>query len=100
MRVELVFFEGDTRLCSGEIHITARDGKVEFSTERGEIFEISHRFEEPACPIFIRSFENGKLVGRSAMRMGVMDSDDWEAISLANRIELCFKRHVLNTDEA
>ncbi len=95
MRVELVFFDGGKPLCRGEICITARDQKLELSTVRGEVFEISHRYEEPACPVFIRVFRHGTLVGRSAMRMGVADSDDWEAIDLANGISLCFKRHVL-----
>lgn len=100
MRVELVFFDGSTDLCRGEICITSQDEKVEFSTNRGEVFEVSHRYEEPACPIFMRFFESGKLVGRTAMRMGVADSDDWEAVSLANTIELCFRRHVLTDPQS
>jgi hypothetical protein len=94
MRVELVFFDGDKPLCRGEICITAKDDKIEFPTDRGYVFEVSHRYEEPACPVFIRCLEQGKLVGRSAMRLGVANSDDWEVISVANNIELCFRRHV------
>ena len=99
MRVELAFFDGNTPLCRGEICITEKEEKAELSSDRGDMFEISHRYEEPACPIFIRVFEQGKLVGRSAMRMGVADSDDWEAIGLANDIDLCFKRHVLASSQ-
>ena len=94
MRVELVFFDRDTPLCRGEISITDLEENVEFSTDRGEVFAIWHRYEEPACPILIRIYEQDICVGQSAMRMGVANSDDCEAISLANTIELCFRRHV------
>jgi hypothetical protein len=94
LKVELVFFEADAPLCRGDIRITDRREVVELRSPKGDLFEISYQFEEPACPIFIRSMKQGKLVGRSAMRMGVADSEDWEAISLANDIELCFRRRV------
>jgi hypothetical protein len=94
MRVEVGFFEGSTLLCRAELHITDLREVTELTSPQGDLFEISYHFEYPACPIFIRLMKHGDLVGRSAMRMGVADSDDWESINLANDIDLCFRRRV------
>jgi hypothetical protein len=91
MRVELAFFKGHELLCHGAISIDKEQRQCTLTSGSGHAFEISYMYEEPACPIFIRCFHDGELVSRSALRMGAHTSDDWEAISLAEPCELCFR---------
>ncbi len=93
MRVELAFFKGNELLCHGTIAIDTEQRQCTIVGESGPAFEISYTYEWPACPILIKCFHDGELVSRSALRMGVHTSDDWEAISLAEPYELGFRCH-------
>ena len=91
LHVEMVFFKGDEFLCRDSILIGDKREERTISGGGPQSFCVSYVYGEPACPIFIRCFEGGKVVSRSAMSVGVHDSDDWEAISLADPFELCFR---------
>ncbi len=92
LRAELAFFDGDDLLTRDIILIHADEDTCIINSERGDRFEITRRFEEPACPVFVKAYNSdGKFLFRSAMRMGVHNSDDWEKIDLAEPYEMCFK---------
>src|SRR5262245_58106358 len=91
MRVVLAFFLHDRLLCRETIAIGPQEEKHTVTGDDGYAFVISSKYEEPACPLLIQCFQEGQMVFRSAMRMGVHNSDDWEAVSLAEPYELCFK---------
>ncbi|QDU40457.1 hypothetical protein Mal4_48140 [Maioricimonas rarisocia] len=91
MRVELAFFDHEQLLCRDTILIVVEETVSEIHSERNETFRVTHQFEEPACRVFIKGFRSDRLLFRSAMRMGVHNSDDWEAVSLAAPFELCFR---------
>ena len=72
----------------------------EILCDRGDTFIIKARFEESACPIFLKYYDpDGKFAGKSAMRMGVHNSDDWESILLAEPYELCFKAAIVDGED-
>jgi len=100
MRVQLAFFKGDEFLCRGSIVIDREARHATMASESGHEFRISYTYEEPACPILIHCLANGELVSRSAMRIGVHTSNDWEAISLADPYELCFRCEAGDRDHA
>jgi len=91
MSVEVAFFDADELLCRGTINLTTVESESEFVAERGERFELAYQFEQPASRVFIRCHKDGSLVFRSALRMGVHDSDDWESTDLAEPYQLCFR---------
>ncbi|QDV12822.1 hypothetical protein CA51_27080 [Rosistilla oblonga] len=92
MRVEMSFFDGDEPLARTKVLVHEIEEECEIECSRGDRFAVTRKFEEPACPILIKSFNpNGEFVGRSAMRMGVHNSDDLEAVDLAEPYVLCFR---------
>ena len=99
MRVEMAFFDGDALLTRANVLVHSIEDECTVLAERGDRFEITTQFEEPASRLFITCFDSdGSLVGRSAMRMGVHNSDDWEAIDLSPPYELCFKTAIVDCD--
>ncbi|APZ93015.1 hypothetical protein [Fuerstiella marisgermanici] len=99
LRTELAFFDGNDLLARGNVLINSTEETCEVVSERGDRFEITRKFEEPACSFFVRYFDqNGAFVGRSAMRMGVHNSDDWEMIELAEPYQMCFKCAIVDCD--
>ena len=99
MRVELAFFDGNEPLARGNVLVQREDSTCEIISERGDKFKITRRFEEPASSFFVRIFDrDGEPAGRSAMRMGVHNSDDWEKIDLSEPYEMCFKCAVVDCE--
>ncbi len=92
MRVEMAFFDKDDLLTRAILLLHPNEETYELGAERGDRFRIRLHFEEPASPLFVECFSPaGELISRSAMRMGVHNSDDWEKIELAEPYELCFR---------
>ena len=99
MRIELAFFDADQPLARGNVLIHAQKDTTEIASERGDRFEVTWQFEEPACSFAVRYFDrNGEPAGRSAMRIGVHDSDDWEMVELAPPYQMCFRCAVVDCD--
>ena len=92
MRAELAFFDGDDLLSRDVVLIHSEEDTCVITSERGERFEVTRQFEEPASPILVKAFSSdGTFIFRSAMRMGVHNSDDWERIDLAEPYQMCFR---------
>lgn len=99
LRVEMAFFDGDTLLTRANVLVHSIEDECTVLAERGDRFEITRQFEEPASRLFIEYFyRDGNPAGRSAMRMGVHNSDDWEAIELAAPYQLCFKTAIVDCE--
>ena len=99
MRAELAFFDGDELLTQSMVLIYSEEDSCEITSERGDKFEVTRQFEEPASRVFVTSYDqNSELVGRSAMRMGVHNSDDWEMVELVEPYQMCFKCAIVDCD--
>jgi hypothetical protein len=99
LRVEMAFFDGDTLLTRANVLVHSIEDECTVLAERGERFEISRQFQEPASRLFIKYFDSdGNPAGQSAIRMGVHNSDDWEAIDLAAPYQLCFKTAIVDCE--
>ncbi len=99
MRVEMAFFDGDTLLTRANVLVHALEDECTVTAERGDRFEITRQFEEPASRLFIECFDpDGRPAGCSALRMGVHNSDDWEALELAASYQLCFKAAIVDCE--
>jgi hypothetical protein len=99
MRVEMAFFDGDTLLTRANVLVHSIEDECTVVAERGDRFEITRQFEEPASRLFIKCYDgDGNPAGRSAMRMGVHNSDDWEAVALNPPYELCFKTTIVDCE--
>jgi hypothetical protein len=71
MKVELAFFHGDSLLCRTQITCGAEERTEVFSGADSHEFTVTHRFEEPACPVVIDCTRSGERLYRAALRMGV-----------------------------
>lgn len=92
MRVELAFFDGDNLLCRGRIICGPSEITDRFPEEGGDLmFAVTHVFEEPACPLVIVCSRSGTHLYRTALRMGVHTSEDWESIELGEAHTLAFR---------
>jgi hypothetical protein len=89
MLVDLAFFSGDQLLGRSAIRCGATTVTETIAGE-GHVFVVTHRFEDPACPIEIVCTKAGQPLYRAALRMGAHASDDWESVTLGNIHELCF----------
>lgn len=89
MLVELAFFDGDVLLARSVIQCGPAE-VTESITGDGYEFLVTHRFEEPACPIEIVCNKAGKRLYNAALRMGVHTSQDWESVNLGNIHDLGF----------
>lgn len=100
MRVEMMFFDGDELLARTRILVHDVEEECVIECSSGDRFLVTRKFEEPACPILIRYFDsNGEFAGRSAMRMGVHNSEDLEAVDLADSYVLCFRCAIVDSDD-
>ena len=100
MRVEMLFFDGDEPLARTKVLVHEIEEECEIECPRGDRFVVTRKFEQPACPVFISSFDSsGDFVGRSAMRMGVHNSDDLETIELVEPYLLCFRCAIVDCDD-
>lgn len=91
MHVDFAFFDGDTLLLRGFFHCETSPCTEHFAGRDSHEFTVTHRFEEPACPIEIECRHTGKVRYTAALRMGVHNSDDWEAIDLGNIHTFAFR---------
>jgi hypothetical protein len=91
MHVDFAFFDGDNLLLRGFFHCMASPRTEHFSAAEAHEFTVTHRLEEPACPIEIECRQHGKVRYTAALRMGVHDSEDWEAIDLGNIHTFAFR---------
>ncbi len=95
----MAFFDGETLLTRANVLVHSEEDECVIVSERGDRFEVTRQFEEPASRVFIKCFDaDGKPAGRSAMRMGVHNSDEWEAVDLSPPYELCFKTAIVDCD--
>lgn len=100
MRVEMAFFDGDELLARSIVLIHKDKDVCEVISGRGDKFVITRWFEEPASVVQIEYFDpDGEFAGRSAMRMGVHNSEEWEAIQLADPYELCFRTAIVDDED-
>ena len=91
MRVEMAFFEEEILLARAIVLVHQDEEVSLIESDRGDRFEVTRQFEEPASRLFIKAFSpDGSLVSQSAMRMGVHNSEDWEMVELAEPYHLCF----------
>ena len=89
MLVELAFFDGDVLLARSVIRCESAEARESITSGDHE-FLVTHRFEEPACPIEIVCTKAGKRLYSAALRMGVHTSENWESVSLGNVHDLGF----------
>jgi len=89
MLVDLAFFEGDVLLARSVVRCGSAEATESIMGE-GHEFLVTHRFEEPACPIEIVCTKAGKRLYSAALRVGVHRSEDWESVSLGNIHDLGF----------
>lgn len=90
MDVEVAFFRGDDLLCRGSVRCVPEETTQTF--QGGDYsFQVTHAFELPASRFLIVASSAGQHRFRSAMRMGVHTSDDWETIDLGDGYTLAFK---------
>jgi hypothetical protein len=100
MRVEMAFFAADDLLARTKVLVHQIEEDCEICAPRGDRFLVTRRFEEPACPIYIVYYDqNGDFAGRSALRMGVHNSSDWECAQLADPYQLCFQTTIVDCDD-
>jgi hypothetical protein len=99
MRVDLAYFDGDVPLGRLLILVHEKEETCTVDLDDGGSLELTYNFEEPASPIFIKGFDaTGKQYMRSAMRMGVHNSYDWENIQMWQDYQLIFKCAVVDGD--
>jgi hypothetical protein len=89
MLVDLAFFDGDVLLARAVIRCGSKE-TTESITGEGHEFHVTHRYEEPACPIEIVCTKAGVRLYSAALRMGVHTSQDWESVNLGNIHDLGF----------
>ena len=99
MRVEMAFFDCDTLLAQAMVLVHTEEDSCNIQSDRGDNFNITMLFEEPASQLQIECFSSdGELISNSALRMGVHNSDYWEKIELAAPYELCFKCAIVDSE--
>jgi len=91
MHVDFAFFDGDSLLLRGFFHCVASPRTEEFTGADSHEFRVTYRLEERACPVEIECRQHGKVRYTAALRMGVHDSEDWEAIDLGNSHTFAFR---------
>ena len=84
MQIEFVFADGQDPVASGHIHCTQAEVSEWFKAEDGKAFRITHRFQLPACAVFIECFFAGSTVYESALRVGVNTSERWDSVALGD----------------
>jgi len=81
LRIDLAFFQEDDLLARGSIICVREETEYSLVAESGHEFNITSRFEEPACPVEITCLRDNKELYRAALRVGVHTSDDWELVT-------------------
>jgi hypothetical protein len=83
LHIDLAFFSGDDLLTRGGVRCGVSETVTKLESASGHLFEITSRFEEPACPIEIHYYCQEKRIYKSVLRVVVHTSNDWESIDLA-----------------
>ena len=89
--IDLAFFSGDKLVSRGAVRCGATEMISKLDGLSAHRFEITSKFEEPASPVEIRCWCQEKELYKSALRVGVHTSDDWESIDLAGIHTLAFR---------
>jgi hypothetical protein len=89
--MDTAIFNGDGLLASGSLEFADGEANVVLGNSVGYRFEVSYRFEEPACPVFVTCYSANAFLYRTALRVGVHNSEDWESVELAESHVLVFK---------
>lgn len=93
--IDIAFFSGDDLISQGSVRCGASKIISRLDGVSGHRFEITSKFEEPACPVEIRCCCQEKELYKAALRVGVHTSDDWESVDLAGIHTLGFRCHEL-----
>ena len=94
LRLKLAFFDGESLLAAGTLDFGLNEKMTIFESDEAHRIETTYAFEEPACPMFVRCLLNGELLYRSASRIGVANSEDWDRIDLVGNHCMVFQRIV------
>lgn len=94
LRLKLAFFDGESLLAADTLDFSLDEKMTVLESAAGHRFETTYAFEDPACPMFVRCLLNGELLYRSAFRVGVANSEDWERIDLVGNHCMLFQRIV------
>ena len=93
MHIDLALFDGDALLVRGAIDCSVQEQSFLLESKSGLVFAFTARFEDPACPVSVHCTLQGKTLYRTALRVGVHTSDDWESIDLGGIHTLAFWCH-------
>ena len=88
MRVELALFDGDTLLERCEIVVSATQQVDTF-----QLYRATHQLGREDADIVLDEFANHIELKRSALRMPIHESSDWESIEL-DKYTLAFWCHL------
>jgi len=91
MHVEFAVFDGEVLLSRGRFHCIASSRTECFAGAESHQFTITHRFDLPACRVFIECRQGDTIRYRAGLAMGVHDSDDWEAVDLGQIHTFAFR---------
>ena len=91
MHVDFALFNGDALLLRGFFHCEASPRTELFTGLESHELTVTHRFEEPACPIEIECRQNGQIRYTAALRMGIHDSEDCESLDLGDIHTFAFR---------
>jgi hypothetical protein len=83
LQIDLAFFAGDDLIARGVVCCGSSETVAEIEGSSEHRFEVTSRFEQPACPVEISCFCQGNRLYKASLRVGVHTSDDWESIDLA-----------------
>ena len=91
LHIDLAFFQDDDLLGRGEVCCTAMKATSNLEGTSGYRFVVTSLFEIPACQLEIECYSQNSQLYRSALRVGVHNSDDWETIDLGGIHTLGFR---------
>ena len=91
LHIDLAFFRDDDLLSRGAVRCTPTKTTSILEGISGHQFEVTSRFETPACPVEIVCHCQNKELYKAALRVGVHTSDDWESVNLAGVHTLGFR---------
>ena len=91
LHIDMAFFKNDDLISRCEVRCGMKEVTQRLEGAEGHRFEITSRFDEPACPVEILCSRHDKQLYKSALLVGVHTSEDWESIDLAGIHTLGFR---------